>query len=151
MPSYSKSGGSLRMQSDSHERARHYRASFDLSELRALYEPAELDELIDRALAQLVGLQCALDTHLAAGGYVDAGHVLHRMTGTASFFCCSGDALAALHDAQSALWSSDPSRIEAALPHARKVLATLADALAKVLNARSAAWCAAVPARAPSR
>ena len=121
------------MPSNSGEQAQRRAKMFDLSELRTLYEPADLRGLIVRALAQLDGLQRELDAHLAAGAHVDAAHALHRMTGTASFFCGDDGALAALHRAQDALKSSDPALIRAALPQARRVLAALAAALASEL------------------
>ena len=113
---------------------------FDLSELRSLYESAELRGLIARALAQLDDLQHELDVHLAAGANVNAVHALHRMAGTASFFCGNDEALNALHCAQSALKSSDPALVRAALPRARKVLAALADALAAELHSPGATY-----------
>jgi hypothetical protein len=105
----------------------------DLSELRTLYGPAEFRTLTSRALAQLECLQREFDSHLAVGENVKAAHALHRMAGTASFFCGDECALAALHHAQSALKSSDPAFVPAALPRVRRVIAALARRLAAEL------------------
>jgi hypothetical protein len=112
------------------DRAPHDAGGPDLSELRTLYEPAEFKTLISRALAQLECLQREFDSHLAAGENVKAAHALHLMAGTASFFCGDALSLAALHHAQSALKSSDPAFVPAALPQARRVIAALARRLA---------------------
>jgi hypothetical protein len=121
--------------SSNRERAPCRAMLFDLSELRTLYETAELRQLIGRALAQFDDLQGAFDAHLAAGANVDAAHTLHQLTGTASFFCGNEDALTALHCARSALNSSDAELLRAAMPRARRVLTALAQALVAELAA----------------
>lgn len=115
------------------DRAPHDAEGRDLSELRMLYRPAEFRMLISRALDQLECLQREFDTCLAAGENVKAAHALHRMAGTASFFCGDECALAALHHAQSALKLSDPAFVPVVLPQARRVIATLARRLAAEL------------------
>jgi hypothetical protein len=115
------------------DRMPHDAAGPNLSELRTLYGPAEFRALIARALAQLECLQREFDMHLAVGEKMKAAHALHRMTGTASFFCGDECALTALHRAQSALKSSDPAFVRAALPQARRVVAALAHRLAAEL------------------
>jgi hypothetical protein len=115
------------------DRATHDPEGPDLSELRTLYGADEFRTLISRALAQLECLQHEFDGHLAVGANVKAAQALHRMAGTASFFCGDECALAALHHAQSALNSTDPTFIPATLPQARRVIAALARSLAAEL------------------
>jgi hypothetical protein len=100
-----------------------------LEELRALFCPTDLQALMDKALIQLANWRSDFERHLHAGAALDAAHVLHRMTGTASFFGCDERALTALRRLETELRSSACTPNCAILETARGVLNALADAL----------------------
>jgi hypothetical protein len=117
------------MPSRSSERLTHRALPPDLEELRALFCPTDLQALIDKALMQLASWRREFERHLHAGAAIDAAHVLHRMTGTASFFGCDDRALSALRRLESELRSPACSPTCAILETARSTLDALADAL----------------------
>lgn len=104
------------------------RHAFDWSELEAAYGGEALTKLIERAHEQLLADLVEFDRMLDARLYANASQRLHRMKGTASFFTCDEDALAALHAAEKALALAEPELIGATLPRARRAIETLARA-----------------------
>ncbi|CAN7418903.1 hypothetical protein LJR230_002567 [Trinickia sp. LjRoot230] len=102
-----------------------------LTELEVIYEASALRELIARALLQLEQDEAEFETRIAAGACCEAAHTLHRIKGTAAFFCGDEPMLDTLHRAECALRLNPPCAelVVATLPQARRMLAALIRAL----------------------
>ena len=110
--------------------------AFDWGELEAIYGRAPFAELVDRALAQMRADLTEFDRMLDAQAYSRAAQRLHRMKGTAAFFTCDEEALAALHTAERALALAEPRLVKRTLPAARRAIETLMQAFAARLTQR---------------
>lgn len=98
------------------------------TQLEALYGNAEFASLIERARALLRTDMSEFERMLEERAYSSASQRLHRIKGTASFFTCDEEALAALHAAEKALALADPKFIDLTLPRARRAMEALAGA-----------------------
>jgi len=87
--------------------------TLEWTQLEALYGNAEFASLIERARALLRTDMSEFERMLDERAYPSASQRLHRIKGTASFFSCDEEALAALHAAEKALALADPKFIEA--------------------------------------
>jgi hypothetical protein len=102
--------------------------AFEWTQLEALYGNAEFTSLMERARALLRTDMSEFERMLDARAYWSASQRLHRIKGTASFFSCDEEALAALHAAEKALALADPKFIDLTLPRALRAMQALAAA-----------------------
>jgi hypothetical protein len=107
--------------------------AFDLSELRALYEPADLHTLLTVALDEFDCQALVFDAAFEQTRWERAAQALHRLAGTVAFFVNDPVALEPLGRLERVLRCRDAVRASHAVGRARAALTTFRAAFAEQL------------------
>lgn len=98
--------------------------AFDLSELRALYDPADLHTLLTVALDEFDCQNLVFDAAFEQMRWERAAQALHRLAGTVAFFVNDPVALEPLGRLERVLRRGDAVRASRAVGQARAALTT---------------------------
>jgi hypothetical protein len=107
--------------------------AFDLSELQALYEPADLHTLLTVALDEFDCQHLLFDAAFEQAQWQRAAEALHRLAGTVAFFVSDAAALEPLCQLERAMRGGDAVRASRTVGQAREALAAFRAAFTEQL------------------